>query len=95
VAADGESGITAFQQHQDRIRVVLLDVQLPGRFGGAETLEQLCALDPHVPVILCTGFVREDELARMRQLDVEDVMLKPVDVNALLARLEVLATAGR
>ena len=48
-----------------------------------------------MPVLLCTGFVREDELARMRMLRVDDVLLKPLDVNALIARLDRLCRAHR
>ena len=75
------------------VRAILLDVQLPGELSGPETLEHIRAIDPDVPVLLCTGFVREDELSRMRMLKVDDVLLKPVDVNVLLARLDELSRA--
>ena len=94
-AADGASGVASLREHQEDVRAILLDVQLPGELSGAETLEQMRAIDPDVPVLLCTGFVREDELARMRMLAIDDVLLKPVDVNALLARLDTLCRTPR
>jgi len=94
-AADGASGVAHLRARAGGVCAVILDVQLPGELSGAETLAAIRALDAEVPVLLCTGFVREDELARMRMLTVDDVLLKPVDVNALLARLDALAQAPR
>lgn len=94
-AADGASGVARLRERRSDVRAVLLDVQLPGELGGAETLERIRALEPDVPVLLCTGFVREDELARMRMFQVDDVLLKPLDVSALLARLDDLCRAPR
>ncbi len=94
-AADGTRALAQFGVHRDRIRAILLDVQLPGPFSGVETLERIRSLDADVPVLLCTGFVREDDLARMHQLSVDDVLLKPVDINALLARLDTVCSAPR
>jgi len=94
-AADGAEALAQFEEHRSRIRAILLDVQLPGEFGGVETLERIRAVDADVPVVLCTGFVREDDLARMRMLSVDDVLLKPVDINAMLARLHAICRAPR
>jgi signal transduction histidine kinase/CheY-like chemotaxis protein len=94
-AADGASGVARLRERCGEVRAVILDVQLPGELSGAETLAKIRAFDAEVPVVLCTGFVREDELARMRMLTVDDVFLKPVDVNTLLARLDALAQAPR
>ena len=92
-AADGASGLVRLRERGGDVRAILLDVQLPGELSGPETLEHIRAIDPDVPVLLCTGFVREDELSRMRMLKVDDVLLKPVDVNVLLARLDELSRA--
>ena len=89
-AADGTHALAQFGAHRAQIRAILLDVQLPGAVSGVETLERLRALDADVPVVLCTGFVRDDDLARMRAMSVEDVLLKPVDINALLVRLDTI-----
>jgi CheY-like chemotaxis protein len=47
LAATGDQALEVFQRHQATIRLVLLDVHLPGRDGPA-TLEALRALDPQV-----------------------------------------------
>jgi signal transduction histidine kinase/ActR/RegA family two-component response regulator len=94
-AADGTRALAQFGSHREEIRAILLDVQLPGELSGVETLARIRALDADIPVLLCTGFVREDDLARMRQMSVDDVLLKPVDINSLLARLEALCARER
>ncbi len=86
-AEDGTQALDRLRAHQADVRAVLLDVQLPGTLSGVETLERIRALDPRLPVILCSGFVRDDDMVRLRQLGVDEVLLKPVDLNALLEQL--------
>ncbi len=54
-AADGVEGLEVFQEHRDRIRLVLCDVTMP-RMGGWETLAALRRIDPELPVILTSGY---------------------------------------
>jgi signal transduction histidine kinase/ActR/RegA family two-component response regulator len=94
-AEDGTSALARLAEHRAEIRAILLDVQLPGELNGVETLERIRALDAHLPVILYTGFAGDDELAYMRQLTVDDVLSKPVDIPALLEKLNVLCGRPR
>ena len=89
-AADGTRALSQFGAHRARIRCVLLDVQLPGDLSGVDALERIRAVDPRMPVLLCTGFVREEDLVRMRQLGATDVLQKPLDIQQLLARLDAI-----
>jgi CheY-like chemotaxis protein len=54
-AADGVEALEVFEEHRDRIRVVLCDVTMP-RMGGWETLSALRRIDPEIPVILTSGY---------------------------------------
>jgi two-component system, cell cycle sensor histidine kinase and response regulator CckA len=54
-AADGMEALEVFEEHRDRIGVVLCDVTMP-RMGGWETLTALRRIDPKVPVILTSGY---------------------------------------
>jgi signal transduction histidine kinase/CheY-like chemotaxis protein len=94
-AADGSEALARLHEHPSQVRAVLLDVQLPGALSGIETFEQVRAIEPDVPVLLCTGYVREEDMARLRMLDVDDVLLKPLEVPALIARLEALTGSAR
>ncbi|MBW7935205.1 MAG: response regulator, partial [Gemmatimonadaceae bacterium] len=93
-APDGTRALELVRLHQERLRAVLLDMQLPGARSGADTLAEIRALEPHLPVVLCTGFVRENDLARARLLGVEDILLKPLDLRALVDRLRAVIAAA-
>jgi DNA-binding response OmpR family regulator len=93
-AADGHQALELFAEHRAAVRAVLLDVQLPGGLSGVDALERIRALDASIPVVLCTGFARDEEMARLRLLAVDDVLLKPLDLQLLLERLRKLTRSG-
>ncbi len=57
-AATGQEALRLYQEHHDRIRVVILDMMMPD-WNGIETFEKLQAFDPKVRVLICSGFTRE------------------------------------
>ncbi|MCX5880731.1 MAG: ATP-binding protein [Deltaproteobacteria bacterium] len=54
-AKDGAEAVEIFQQHQDKIHIVLSDLTMP-RMNGWETLTALRNLSPDIPVILSSGY---------------------------------------
>jgi len=54
-AADGESAVAIFREKGAQIDLVLLDMIMPG-MDGHQTLERLRALNPSVPVLMCSGY---------------------------------------
>jgi signal transduction histidine kinase/CheY-like chemotaxis protein len=56
VAANGTEGLALFNQFQNEIGTVLLDVVMPG-MSGTETLQKLRTVDTQVKVILSSGYV--------------------------------------
>jgi len=54
-AADGDQGIQLFELYRSAIKVVLLDLSMPG-LSGEETLASLRARDPALRVILMSGY---------------------------------------
>jgi CheY-like chemotaxis protein len=55
LAGDGPSGITQFHQHRDSIKVVVIDVMMPG-MSGDQVLASLRAIDPDLPAVLISGY---------------------------------------
>ncbi len=53
-AKDGKDGLEKFEEHRDRIGVVILDLQMPG-MGGEAVLQQIREIDPGMPVVYSTG----------------------------------------
>ena len=62
-ANDGRRGVTAFDEHRERIVAVLLDLTMPV-LDGAQALAELQRKAPRLPVFIMSGY--DDDSARQR-----------------------------
>ena len=69
----------------ERPQLVLLDLLLPGR-GGIELLEEVPELSD-LPVILISGYGRDETMARAFELGADDYIVKPFSPTELVARI--------
>lgn len=81
-AVDGASGIAAYRQYQGQIGLVILDLTLPD-LRGEEVFNQLKAIDPHVQVILSSGY-NEMEALRGFNGDLVAFLQKPYALEDLV-----------
>ena len=58
-AADGRTAVELFREHWQDFAVVVLDLTLP-ELPGAEALKQIHGIAPGTPVILTSGYDRDD-----------------------------------
>ncbi len=58
-AEDGEKAVDAFEQNRDRVRFVVLDVEMPKR-TGPECLKAMRESMPDLPAVFITGRVGEE-----------------------------------
>jgi two-component system, OmpR family, response regulator len=83
-------GAAASEVLKDRgHQVVLLDLSLPKR-NGLEVLRRLRARGNAVPVIIITARDSVDDRIKGLDLGADDYLVKPFDVNELLARLRAV-----
>jgi CheY-like chemotaxis protein len=61
-AADGRDGLDTFRSFHEQVAAVLLDLTMPPPDGRA-TFRELRAIRADVPVVLCTGYGRQEVLA--------------------------------
>jgi len=85
-ATDGDEGIRVFQQHADRVQLVLLDLGLPKR-SGDEVFVSLKAIRPDVKVIFSTGYVKKEKTDQLMALGALGVVYKPFTVTDMLATI--------
>ena len=86
-AGDGFEAVKIFRERQDEIRLVLLDLTMPG-MNGWETLSALRALTPEIPVILSSGY-DEARATQGDHLELPQVFLsKPYRMKELEAALD-------
>jgi DNA-binding NtrC family response regulator len=75
-AADGESGAAIFERNLDRIRLILLDLTMPG-LSGAETYSRIRKISAMVPVILMSGYSEEEATASFAGKGIAGFIQKP------------------
>jgi len=97
-AESGEEGVAIFQEHRDKIKLVLLDMIMPG-MNGKETFQRLRAMDPNIPVLLASGYSLEGEVDALLAEGCNGFIQKPFNVAKLAEKIsQVLApdegTAG-
>ncbi len=90
-SATGRDGLRTLSERS--IDVVVTDVGMPG-LGGLEMARAAKAIAPRVPVVVVTGWVDREDLATARgRRDVDAVLLKPVDPEALAQAVTEVARA--
>ncbi len=90
-APNGETALDLHRQRGADIDLVLLDLSMPG-ISGPETLRQLAARDPELPVVLWSGYSAEDDLPASVGAEARAFLEKPFELAALVRTVqEVLA----
>ena len=82
-ASSGEEALEIFRRRAEEIKLVLLDLNMPG-MGGFRCLKQLKELAPDIRVIICTGYLDEETTLKIREFQVEDFVHKPFRFSEIL-----------
>ena len=87
-AEDGTRGIDAVKQQ--RPKLVILDVGLPGGMDGLEVCRRLRTENNHVPILMLTA--RDGEIDRVLGLELgaDDYVTKPFAPRELVARVKAI-----
>jgi two-component system cell cycle sensor histidine kinase/response regulator CckA len=85
-AGDGQAALLTYRQRAADINLVLLDLTMPG-LSGEETLRQLRALAPTLPVIVMSGYSEGETMGRCASLGVSGYLAKPFEISDLVTRL--------
>jgi DNA-binding NtrC family response regulator len=88
-APDGESALT-YLTSDHMVDVVILDLKMPG-IDGIETLKRIRTKLPLVEVIMLTGHSTLDSAVEAIRLGAFDYLLKPVDMEKLVPKIEEAA----
>src|SRR5881296_1061070 len=81
-AEDSARALEVFQRERERIAVVLLDVNMPGRTGD-EFFQDLRGLDPNVSVIFCSGSISAKKGAILIGAGAKAFLHKPYSARQL------------
>ncbi len=81
-ASNGEEALALYEQHRDRILLVLSDLTMP-RMGGNELFSRLRTMDPDCRVILSSGYSAEDAIQQFSGKGLAGFIQKPYTAEAL------------
>jgi PAS domain S-box-containing protein len=82
-ARDGVEAVEMFMLRRREISLVVADVGLP-RLSGSEVYRKLKRINPHVKVILASGFLEPGFTADILKSGVKEVIRKPYEPEELL-----------
>ena len=83
-----DSGETALKlMHDSPPDVVVLDQQMPG-LSGSETFVKMKKINPLVEVIILTGNTSVDNALELLKLGTFDYLMKPINIDELLYKIE-------
>lgn len=75
-ASDGKEAIKRFREKAGELAAVVLDFSMPG-MDGEEVFMTLHSIRAEVPVVLCSGFTKQDVLDRFRAQGLAGFLHKP------------------
>ncbi len=87
-AVDGEDAIKVFEENQEKINLILLDVMMP-KLDGWSVLRQI-RQKSNIPIIMLTARGEEQDELFGFELGVDEYISKPFSPKILVARVEAL-----
>jgi CheY-like chemotaxis protein len=90
-AADGNQALRAYSEHGSRIKLVILDLDMP-HLDGEGAHEILKGIDPDLKFLVCSGYLDDERERELAEAGVHGFLRKPYDAESLRTAVrEVLA----
>jgi len=82
-------GAVAIRQYEEAMKsghaydAVILDLTIPGGWGGKETIQKLIEMDPGVKAIVSSGYSNDPIMSDFRDYGFRGVIAKPYEIGEL------------
>jgi len=83
-AADGEEAFEVYRYKKNQIDLIILDLIMPG-MGGIKCLEKLLEYDPHVKVVISSGYSTNGQKKKLIESGAVTYLGKPYLTRELLS----------
>ncbi len=90
-ALGGRKAIGVYQERHAEIDMVILDIIMPDINGG-EVFDHLVEIDPHVKVLLSSGYTIEDQAAAILERGCNGFIQKPFEMEQLNRQIREILT---
>jgi two-component system cell cycle sensor histidine kinase/response regulator CckA len=91
-ASDGGSALARFREHADEIRVVLLDLNMPGA-SGEDVCDEIRRLRPDAKIVLISGYSQDRSPVHAQRPWLAGFLQKPFLPSTLLDKVRALLDA--
>jgi signal transduction histidine kinase/CheY-like chemotaxis protein len=81
-AGSGQEAVAVYMEKQKGVDLVILDMILPGMSGG-QTFDMLRQINPHIPVILASGYNARGEAQKIMDNGCNEFIQKPFHLQDL------------
>jgi len=81
-ASDGAEAIQAFKQHHDRIRLIFMDILMPG-MTGIQASKEIRHISATIPIIYLTGYDRTEPMDVEVYAEHTELINKPFRISVL------------
>ncbi len=88
-AGDGEEALKVFEENQNQIHLILLDVMMP-KLDGWSVLRQIRQENKSLPIVMLTARAEEQDELFGFELGVDEYITKPFSPKILVARVEAI-----
>ncbi len=89
--ANGKETLDCFKaglEEKDSFAAIVLDLTVPGGFGGKEVAEEMRKLDLNVPIFVVSGYAADPIIANPQEFGFTDSISKPFKRGGLMELLE-------
>jgi CheY-like chemotaxis protein len=85
-ATSGEEAVKIYQESirgQDPVKLVIMDLTIPGGLGGKETIALLTKINPKIKAIVSSGYSTDPVMAEFKEHGFSGVVRKPYRLHEL------------
>jgi two-component system, cell cycle sensor histidine kinase and response regulator CckA len=93
-AGDGKSALSVFEEHKDKVDLVVLDMIMPG-LKGEEVLKRLRILAESVRVVVSSGFMSEEQRGKLQHYHPAAFLDKPYRDEDVLRTIRQALANGK
>lgn len=91
-AHDGVEAVEAYHAHREIVDLVVLDMTMP-RMGGEEACRTLRTINPHLPILLYSGFSKEDAMNHFQDFGPSAFLEKPFRPPDLASKIRDICSS--
>ncbi|MBI9057273.1 response regulator [Labilibaculum sp. DW002] len=82
-AMNGKLAVEMFEDHKDKIDLVLMDIQMPF-MNGFEATKAIKIISPNIPIISQTAYAMAEDRVKSLAAGCDDYIAKPIASQKLL-----------